>query len=116
MAGMERYVTKPTGYRQAAVQQIFCWCLVGVPYYQALLVSGAAEMIWLLVLAFLLTFVVARSPAICRMVAESLRSLPLSWIAPTVDCRERWVGELMFVADSGPALSPLFQRPPPIFS
>ncbi|MGA7155623.1 MAG: hypothetical protein WBY53_02180 [Acidobacteriaceae bacterium] len=109
-------MTKPAGYRQAAVQQMFFLFVVGIPYYQALLVTGVSGMISFLLLAFLLTYVVARSPAIYRIVTQSLKSLPLSWIAPTVDRRDRWVDAPMYVVAAGPTLAPLFQRPPPIFS
>jgi len=116
MIGMERYATKPTGYRQAAMQQLFCLFVVGVPYYQSLLITGVGGMISFLLLAFLLTFVVAHSPAIYRIVTESVKSLPLSWTAPLLDHRDRWVNAPMYAVAPGPTLAPSFQRPPPLFS
>jgi hypothetical protein len=73
-------------------------------------------MITFLLLTFLLMFVVARSPAIYRVLSACLRALPSSWIAPTLDRRDRWVSAPLFAVASGPGLAPTFQRPPPLFS
>jgi hypothetical protein len=69
-----------------------------------------------LLLTFLLMFVVARSPAIYRVAIACLKALPSSWIAPTLDSRNRWIGRLLYMAPPGPSLAPSFQRPPPLFS
>jgi hypothetical protein len=73
-------------------------------------------MISFLLLTFLLMFVVARSPAIHRVITACLKALPPSWVAPALDRRNRWVGEPLYVVAPGPSLAPSFQRPPPLFS
>jgi len=109
-------VTKPRGYRQAASEQLLCFFVLCLPYYQALLFAGMSGMISFLLLTFLLMFVVARSPAAYRVIAARLKALPPSWVAPTLDRRDRCVGAPLYVVASGPSLTPSFQRPPPLFS
>jgi len=98
------------------MEQLFCLFVLCVPYYQSLLFAGMSGMVSFLLLTLLLMFVVARSPAIYRTIASCLKTLPLSWVAPILDCRERWVSAPLWVAASGPSLAPSFQRPPPLFS
>jgi hypothetical protein len=109
-------VTKPQGYRQATTEQLFCLFVLCLPYYQSLLFAGISGMASFLLLTFLLMFVVARSPAIYRTITACLKALPMSWIAPTLDRRDRWVTIRLFVVAPGPSLAPSFQRPPPLFS
>jgi len=109
-------VTKPRGYKQAASEQLRCFFVLCLPYYQSLLFAGMSGMISFLLLTFLLIFVVARSPAIYRVIAACLKALPPSWVAPTLDGRDRWVGAPLYVIARGPSLAPSFQRPPPLFS
>ena len=116
MVRMRRQVTKPQGYRQAASEQLLCFLVICLPSCQSLVLAGMSGMISFLLLTVLLMFVVARSPAIYRVIAASLKALPPSWLAPTLDRRDRWVGELFYVVASGPSLAPSFQRPPPLFS
>ncbi len=116
MACMGRQVAKSQGYRQAASEQLLCLFVMCLPYYQSLLFAGMSGMISFLLLTFLLMFVVARSPAIYRVITACLKALPLSWVAPTLDRRDRWVGVPLCVAVPGPSLAPSFQRPPPLFS
>jgi hypothetical protein len=109
-------VTKPQGYRQATTEQLFCLLVLCIPYYQALLFAGMSGMVSFLLLTFLLMFVVVRSPAIYRTITAQLKVLPPSWVAPRLDCRDRWVTVPRCVVAPGPSLAPSFQRPPPLFS
>ncbi len=89
---------------------------VYVPFYQALLVHGICQAIILLVLAVLLMFLVAHRVDLCRAVTAFLKTLPSSWLAPA---RHFGLRELSFAAatlPNAPRLSPLFQRPPPLFA
>ena len=108
--------TRPQGYKQATMEQLFCLFVLCVPYYQSLLFAGMTGVVSFLLVTFLLMFVVARSPAIYRVVTACLKALPLSWVAPLLDCRDRWVTAPLCFAASGPSLAPSFQRPPPLFS
>lgn len=109
-------MTRPRGYRQATTEQLFCLFVLCLPYYQSLLFAGMSGMVSLILLTFLLMFVVARSPAVCRTIAACLKALPPSWVAPIFDCTRRWITVPLFVVDPGPSLAPSFQRPPPLFS
>ncbi len=113
---MERHVTKPQGYRQAATEQLLCLFVLCLPYNQSLLFAGMSGMVSFLLLTFLLMFVVVRSPAIYRIVTACLKALPSSWVAPALDGRDRWVIAHLQVVALGPSLAPSFQRPPPLFS
>jgi hypothetical protein len=116
MVCMGRRVTKPQGYRQAASEQLLCFLVICLPYYQSLVLAGMSGMISFLLLTVLLMFVVARSPAIYRIITACLKALPPSWLALTLNRRDRWVGEPIYVVAAGPSLAPSFQRPPPLFS
>ena len=116
MTGNGERVTKPQGYRQVTTEQLFCLFVLCLPYYQSLLFAGMSGMVSLILLTFLLMFVVARSPAVCRTIAACLKALPPSWVAPILDRRDRWVTVPLFVVAPGPSLAPSFQRPPPLFS
>jgi hypothetical protein len=107
---------KPRGYRQAAAEQVFGLFVLTLPYYQAILYAGISGLLSFLLLTCLLTFIVANSPAIRRTLASCLKALPLSWMAPKLDRRERWVHTPLFAALPGPTLAPSFQRPPPLYS
>jgi hypothetical protein len=113
---MGKQVTKPQGYRQSASEQLLCFYVLCLPYYQSLLFAGMSGMISFLLLTVLLMFVVARSPAIYRVIIICLQALPPSWAPPTLDRRIRRRFEPLFVVAAGPSLAPSFQRPPPLFS
>jgi hypothetical protein len=95
---------------------MLCLFVLCLPYYQSLLFAGMSGMISFLLLTLLLLFVIARSPAIYRVITTCLKALPPSWVAPTFDRRNRWVSETLHPAVPGPSLAPSFQRPPPLFS
>jgi hypothetical protein len=116
MASMEWHVTKPRGYWREASERLLCLLVLCLPYYQSLLFAGMSGMISFLLLTFLLMFVVERSPAVYRVISACLKSMPLSWVTPNFDRRDRWVGFSFNAVAQGPSLAPSFQRPPPLFS
>jgi hypothetical protein len=116
MACMEWQMRKPQGFRQEASEQLLCFFVLCLPYYQSLLFAGMSGMISFLLLTFLLMFMVARSPAIYRVITTCLNALPLSRIPPNLKRQNRRVGERLCAVKAGPSLAPSFQRPPPIFS
>lgn len=99
------------------VRDVFLYMLpVYLAFYQALLVAGTGRAIVFVLLTFLLMFLVANRGDIGGVLTVYLKAPPSSWIAPAPTVRFR---ELAFVSLSipiAPSLSPLFQRPPPIFS
>jgi hypothetical protein len=116
MANMEWHMTKPRGYRQEASQQLLCFFVLCLPYYQSLLFAGMSGMISFLLLTLLLIFVVARSPAVAHVITARLKVLPPSWFVPTPNSRSYWTSEPFSAVGAEPSLAPLFQRPPPLFS
>jgi len=100
-----------------AVMDVLLYALpVYLPFYQALLMGGIARAMLLLVLAVLLMFLVRCSVDLGRSIAERLRTLPSAWLAPTPCLGFRELAFASLAIPSAPSLSPLFQRPPPIFS
>ena len=73
-------------------------------------------MISVLLLTCLLLFVVTGSPEVYRAITGRVKALPLSWVAPVLDCADFWISVPSHPAAEGPSLAPSFQRPPPIFS
>lgn len=116
MAYMGWHMRKPQGYRKEASEQMLCLFVLCLPYYQSLLFAGMSGMISFLLLTLLLMFVVARSPAIGRVVIARLKLLPPSWLVPAQSPNSRWVREPLFAVGPQPTLTPLSQRPPPLFS
>jgi hypothetical protein len=73
-------------------------------------------MISVLLLTCLLLFVAGSSPGIYSTITGRLKALPLSWVAPVLDCADFWIFVPSHAVAEGPSLAPSFQRPPPIFS
>ena len=100
-----------------AVREVLLYMLpVYLSFYQALLVSGIGRAMVLLLLTVLLMFLVANRAEIFRAFAAFRKALPSSWVAPAPSCGLRELTFASLHVSSAPNLSPLFQRPPPIFS
>jgi len=100
-----------------AVMDFFLYALpVYLPFYQALLMGGIGRAVLVLLLAILLMFLVRRSEEFFRAIAACLKSLPSSWLTPTPWLGFRQLSFASLAVPNTPGLSPLFQRPPPIFS
>lgn len=113
---MERHLTRPQGYVQAASDQLLCLFVLCLPDYGSLLLAGTFGLVSFLLLTFLLMFVIARAPSICKVVAACLKALPLSWVAPSLKRTGYCVRSTLFLVTPEPSLAPSFQRPPPLFS
>jgi hypothetical protein len=92
---------------------LFIFCAAD---FRPLVIGGFFKLIASLALACLLAFVVVHSASICKLVAACFHALPVSLFVFVVE--PRWVrrSQAMIVVPNEPSLSPLFQRPPPIFS
>ncbi len=90
---------------------VFC-----VADLRPLVMGGFFKLIASLMLACLLAFVVVHSPNLSKLLAACLRALPITLFRLAID--RRWVGRSHWTTtvQNEPSLSPLFQRPPPIFS
>lgn len=108
-------MTKPQGYWQSAAEAAFCLFVLSLPYYQSLLFAGIGRTILAVLLACLLMFLVVRSTEICRIVADCLIAF-MSLLAPSFKQDYRVANFVSFTVPCAPIISPLFQRPPPLFS
>lgn len=108
-------MTKPQGYGQSAAEAAFCLFALCLPHYQTLLFEEVGRMIFIALLACALMFLVVRSSEICRVVGDCLVAL-LLWQAPSLTQKFRAILLVSQSVPSAPTVSPLFQRPPPLFS
>jgi hypothetical protein len=92
---------------------VLVFCTVN---FRPLLLGGVFKLMVSVALACLLAFVVVHSANIYRALAAGLHALPASYFPLTVD--RRWAEEFQttVMVPNEPSLSPLFQRPPPLFS
>ena len=96
-----------------AAYYLLVLCVVGV---RPLLIGSVFKLIASLALGCLLAFVAVHSANIRRLVIACLHSLPVSYFPLAVDRRWAERSQTPAAVPNEPSLSPLFQRPPPIFS
>lgn len=109
-------MTRPQGYIRTAEEQLFWLFTLCIPHLQTLFFAGITGMLSTLLLTLFLCFVIARSPAIVRILATRCRHLPAAWLALFADPRSHSRATHLHITASGPSLTPGFQRPPPLFS
>ena len=108
-------MTKPQGYGQSAAEAAFCLFVLCLPHYQSLLFAGIGRTIFVALLACLLMFLVVRSTEICRVLADCLIAF-VYWLVPSITQEFRAILFVSLTVPGVPTASPLFQRPPPLFS
>ncbi len=108
-------MTKPQGYSQSAAEAVFSLFALCLPHYRSVLLDGVGRTILLALLACLLMFLVVRSTEICRIVADCVIAF-VSWLLPSLALEFRAIQFVWLNVPCAPTLSPLFQRPPPLFS
>ena len=91
---------------------LFCF----VAEFGPLVVGGFFKLVASLMLACLLAFVVVQSANVYRLLTACLHARRVSLLPLVVD--RRWVerSQTTVAVPDEPSLSPLFQRPPPVFS
>jgi hypothetical protein len=108
---MDRYRYSQTLLNAACYLLVFC-----VADFRSILIGGLFKLIASLVFVCLLAFVVVHSANIRRFVTAYLRVLPVSLLPFVADRRWFEKSHTPVVGANEPDLSPLFERPPPIFS
>lgn len=109
-------MSKPQGYWQSAKEAAFYGLVFCLPCYRALLFDGLGRTIWALLLACLLMFLVVHSAEVCRFLANCMRAILSSMLAPVFSQEHRAASFISLTVLKAPNAVPLFQRPPPIFS
>ena len=89
-----------------AVSQVHCRALL----------AGLGKTIGFLLLAGLFMFLVVRSADICRNLTACLQALQIFCLPLLRDLKRRGQRSTPLLFPQEPALLPIFERPPPIFS
>lgn len=84
--------------------------------FRPLLLGGLFKLVVSLAVACLVALVVVHSANICRLIIACLHALPTSYFPLTVNRRGAEPWQPAAAIPTLPGLSPLFQRPPPLFS
>jgi hypothetical protein len=107
---MARYPLRRLLWNIACCVLVFC-----LLEFRPLLIGGCLKLIASLAFACLLAFVVVHSPDIYKLVTACLQALPSVRCPLFVD--RRWAARFRtsLTSPTEPSLTPLFQRPPPIF-
>jgi hypothetical protein len=103
-------------YSQVFLNVACCLLVFCVSDLRPLVLGGLFKLIASLALVCLLAFVVVHSANISELVAACFRALPVSLFPIVVERRWARRPPATIVVPDEPSLSPLFQRPPPIFS
>jgi hypothetical protein len=103
-------------YSQVLLNVAHCLLVFCVADLRPLVLGGFFKLIASLALACLLAFVVVHSANICKLVAACFQVLPVSLFPVVIEWQWAHRSQAMIAFSDGPSLSPLFQRPPPIFS
>jgi hypothetical protein len=103
-------------YTRGFLAVAYCLLILGVAELRPILIGGFFKLIASIVLAYLLAFVVTHRTNIFKMLAARLKLSPMSGFSLVAN--RHWAGrsQKTITVPDPPSLSPLFQRPPPIFS
>jgi hypothetical protein len=102
-------------YIQLLLNVVYGLLVFCVADFRPLVVGGCVKLIASLVFACLLAFVIVHAPNICKLVAAYLQALPIALFPLLVDRRRVAHSQTDTAVPNEPNLSPLFQRPPPVF-
>jgi hypothetical protein len=93
-----------------------CLLILGMAEYRPIVIGGFFKLITSIVLAYLLAFVLVRRTNILAILATGLKLSQIFGFVLIVNRRWAERSETTIAIPDPPSLSPLFQRPPPIFS
>ena len=116
-AGRKVYCDSKRTMRQNGYPQIF----LNVAFFllmefRPVVIGGFFKLITSLVLAYLLAFVLVNRTKIFKVLVSSLQAPRISGFPLLVARRRIGRYQTTITVPDAPSLSPLFQRPPPIFS
>jgi hypothetical protein len=103
-------------YGQIFLNVAFCLLIFCVAEFRPVVIGGFFRLITSLVLAYLLAFVLVHPTNLFKILAASLPASRISGFPLVVDRRRVGRSQTTTTVPDAPSLSPVFQRPPPIFA
>ena len=100
------------GYLQMFLNVVFFLLME----FRPVVIGGFFKLITSIVLAYLLAFLIVHRTKIFKILASSLQASRISGFPALVGQRRIGRSQTTITVPDAPSLSPLFQRPPPIFS
>lgn len=94
----------------------YCLLVLNVAEARPIVIGGFLKVVASIVLAYLLAFVFVQRTNIFKLLAAGLELSPMSGFSLFVNRHWAERPQKTIAVPDGPSLSPLFQRPPPIFS
>ena len=103
-------------YARGFLTVAYCLLILALAEFRPIVIGGFFKLIASIVLAYLLAFVLVHRTNIFRILVTALKLSRISDFSIVVN--RRWAGrsQTTIAFQDSPSLSPLFQRPPPIFS
>ena len=95
----------------------YCLLVLNVAEARPIVIGGFLKLVASIVLAYLLAFVFVQRTNIFKLLAAGLKLSPMSGFSLFAK-NQHWAErpQKTIAVPDAPSLSPLFQRPPPIFS
>lgn len=103
-------------YTRGFLTVAYCLLILGAAEFRPVVIGGFFKLIASIVLAYLLAFVLVHRTNIFKILAAGLKVSRMSGFSLVVNRRLAGRSKTTIAVPDPPSLSPLFQRPPPIFS
>jgi len=105
-------------YREVATD--FCQYMymlpLYLPYFPALIALLVGKAVVSVLLAVLVMFLVAHRSEAVHAITAALKAFPTAWLAPSPVFGFHEICFASLAIPTAPRLTPLFQRPPPLFA
>lgn len=103
-------------YTRGFLTVAYCLLILSVAEFRPIVIGGLFKLVASIVLVYLLAFVLVHRTNIFKILAAGLKLSPRSDFSLVIN--RHWAGRLQNTnaVPDPPSLSPLFQRPPPMFS
>jgi len=104
-----------SSYTRGFLAVAHCLLILGVVEFRPIVIGGIFKLTTSMVFAYLLALVLVHRTNIFQILASGLKLSPVSGFSLAV--KRDWArSQKTTTVPDAPSLSPLFQRPPPIFS